>query len=284
VRLSPINFRVRTEAGGAQYGIQPATQPLAPFKFITHITRAKAGLPIRGGFARIAIWVYLFKNYVLKDWMVFAEVYGQPMRLGKYGPGATENDKSALLRAVANIGTDAAAIIPESMAIEFVESKGGGQRSHEMYQKFCEYLDKLLTIGVLGQELTTQLPRGAGSRAAAQVHDVVRRDIATDDARRVAATLNRDLVKPLIDLNRGPRRRYPRISIGFNERADLTELMAGLGPAIDRGLLVSEKWLREQFGAPEPAHGEALLRPVRRASVLDGAAAEQREPKSQRRK
>jgi phage gp29-like protein len=262
-RLTPMNFRVRSDAGGAQIGIQPATSPLAPFKFITHVTRAKAGLPIRGGLARIAIWVYLFKNYVLKDWVVFAEVYGQPMRLGKYGPGATENDKTALLRAVANIGTDAAAIIPESMAIEFVESRGGGQRSHEMYQRFCEYLDKLLTIGVLGQELTTQLPRGAGSRAAAEVHDVVRRDIATDDARRISATLNRDLVKPLIDLNRGPRPRYPRIIIAFNERADLTEMMAGLGPAVDRGMRVSEKWLREKFGAPEPMRGEALLRPER---------------------
>jgi phage gp29-like protein len=263
-QLTPMNFRIRSDAGGAQIGIQPATQPLAPFKFITHITRAKAGLPIRGGLARIAIWVYLFKNYVLKDWVVFAEVYGQPMRLGKYGPGATENDKTALLRAVANIGTDAAAIIPESMAIEFVESRGGGQKSHEMYQRFCEYLDKLLTIGVLGQELTTQLPRGAGSRAAAEVHDVVRRDIATDDARRVSATLNRDLVKPLIDLNRGPRRRYPQITISFNEKADLTELMAGLGPAVDRGLRISEKWLREQFGAPEPLPGESLLYPAER--------------------
>jgi phage gp29-like protein len=267
-RLSPMNFRIRTDATGAEIGIQPATSPLAPFKFITHVTRAKAGLPIRGGLARIAIWVYLFKNYVLKDWVVFAEVYGQPMRLGKYGPGATENDKNALLQAVANIGTDAAAIMPESMVIEFVESKGGGQKSHEMYQKFCEYIDKLLTIGILGQELTTQLPRGAGSRAAAEVHDVVRRDIATDDARRVSATLNRDLVKPLIDLNRGPRRRYPRLSIGFNEKADLTELMAGLGPAIDRGLRVSEKWLREKFGAPEPSPADVLLRPAKRESAI----------------
>jgi phage gp29-like protein len=276
-RLSPMNFRIRSGGTGFQsvghdIGIQPATQPLAPFKFITHITRAKAGLPIRGGLARIAIWSYLFKNYVLKDWVVFAEVYGQPMRLGKYGPGATENDKAALLRAVANIGTDAAAIIPESMAIEFVESKGGGQKSHEMYQKFCEYLDKLLTIGILGQELTTSLPKGAGSRAAAEVHDVVRRDIATDDARRVSASLNRDLVKPLIDLNRGPRRRYPQITIGFREETDLAALMEAMGPAIDRGMRVSEKWLREKFSVPDPEAGQPLLHPMERISAPDTVA------------
>ena len=65
-----------------------------------HFAKAKAGLPIRGGLARAAGWSYLFKNYVLKDWVTFAEVFGQPLRVGKYGPGATEQDKQALLQAV----------------------------------------------------------------------------------------------------------------------------------------------------------------------------------------
>jgi phage gp29-like protein len=95
-------------------GIQPLTEPLLPYKFIVHFAKAKAGLPIRGGLARAAGWSYLFKNYVLKDWVTFAEVFGQPLRVGKYGAGATEQDKETLLQAVANIGTDAAAIIPES--------------------------------------------------------------------------------------------------------------------------------------------------------------------------
>jgi phage gp29-like protein len=113
-------------ARDARIGIQPLTAPLAPFKFIVHVARAKAGLPVRGGLARAAGWAYLFKNYVLKDWVTFAEIFGQPLRLGKYSPGATESDKQALLSAVANIGTDAAAIIPESMLIEFVETRGAG--------------------------------------------------------------------------------------------------------------------------------------------------------------
>src|ERR1700722_13305855 len=90
--------------------LQPMTAALDPFKFIVHVSKAKSGLPIRGGIARAAGWSYLFKNYILKDWVTFAEVFGQPLRLGKYGAGATDSDKQALLSAVANIGTDAAAI------------------------------------------------------------------------------------------------------------------------------------------------------------------------------
>ena len=146
-----------------------------PFKFITHFAQAKSGLPIRGGLARAAGWAYLFKNYVLKDWVTFAEVYGQPLRLGKYHPGATESDRQALLRAVANIGTDAAAIIPESMVIEFTQARTSA--STDLYERFCQYMDNQLSKAVLGQTLTTELPRGSGSRAAAQVHEAVRRDI-----------------------------------------------------------------------------------------------------------
>ena len=231
---APHYRRARWYAGTddeARIGIQPLTAPLAPFKFIVHAPKAKAGLPVRGGLARAAGWAYLFKNYVLKDWVTFAEVFGQPLRLGKYSPGATEADKQALLSAVANIGTDAAAIIPESMLIEFVETRGNG--GAELYERFCEYLDKQVSKAVLGQTLTTETPRdGGGSRAAAQVHDSVRRDIMESDARRLGATLTRDLVRPIVDLNLGPQRRYPRIALGLSADNDIklfADIVAGTG-------------------------------------------------------
>jgi phage gp29-like protein len=153
--------RVSRTSDGLQT-TQPMTAPLDPFKFIVHFSKTKSGLPIRGGLARAAGWSYLFKNYVLKDWITFAEIFGQPLRLGKYGPGATSADKQALLSAVANIGTDAAAIIPDSMLIEFTEARQTGRA--ELYERFCEYLDRQVSKAVLGQTLTTDLPPGSGSR------------------------------------------------------------------------------------------------------------------------
>ena len=160
--LNPLNLRIVSDGGASHaIGSQPATEPLAPFKFITHITKAKAGLPIRGGLARVAMWNYLFRNYILKDLVTFCEVFGQPLRLGKYGAGATEQDKSLLLQAVANIGTDAAAIIPDSMTIEFEKVAQTGDSSR-LYRDALEYLDRRLTIAILGQELTTALPQWRG--------------------------------------------------------------------------------------------------------------------------
>ncbi len=245
-------------------GIQPLTAPLAPFKFITHVARAKAGLPIRGGLARAAGWAYLFKNYVLKDWVTFTEIFGQPLRLGKYPPGTTAEDKQALLRAVANLGTDAAAIVPQAMMIEFMQARQNG--SPELYRGFCEYLDSQVSKVVLGQTLTTEMPRsGGGSRAAAEIHDAVRRDILASDARRLAATLSRDLVKPIVDLNLGPRARYPRLSIGLPEAMDLKMFADLIAELADRGLRIRQKSILDRLGLAEPAPGEPILEPSRGA-------------------
>jgi phage gp29-like protein len=250
-----------TNAGPSnEPNLQPMTAALDPFKFIVHISKAKSGLPIRGGVARAAGWSYLFKNYILKDWVTFAEVFGQPLRLGKYGAGATEADKQALLSAVANIGTDAAAIVPDSMLIEFTEARQTG--SADLYERFCEYLDRQVSKAILGQTLTTELPRSGGSRAAAQVHDAVRRDILASDARRLSETLTRDLVKPIVDLNAGPQTRYPRIDLILPSDGDEQEFAAIIAGLIDRGLRISQKTVLDRLNLPTASSADATLHPL----------------------
>jgi phage gp29-like protein len=246
---------------GRGIGIQPMTAPLAPYKFVTHFAKAKAGLPIRGGLARAAGWAYLFKNYVLKDWVTFTEVFGQPLRVGKYHPGASEQDKQALLQAVSKIGTDAAAIMPESMVIEFTEAHQNG--SAELYQRFCEYLDAQVSKAVLGQTLTTEMPASGGSRAAAEVHEGVRRDILSADARRLAATLARDLVRPIVELNMGPQVRYPKIELGLPDDSDVKVFAEIVAMLADRGLRVGQKTILDRLGIAEASADEAVLGAIR---------------------
>ncbi len=269
----PSHFR----GGGwfSQSAAQPFTAPLCPYKFIVHVARAKAGLPVRGGIARAAGWAYLFKNYVLKDWVTFTEVFGQPLRVGKYGPGATENDKRVLLNAVTNIGTDAGAVIPDSMVIEFTEARQSG--SADLYERFCDYLDRQVTKAVLGQTLTTETSRGGGSRAAAEVHQTVRRDIMNSDARRLAATITHDLVKPIVDLNFGPRSRYPQFTLGLPDDQDAKVFADTISELADRGLRISQKTVLDKLGLPEPQEGEPVLTPARRTPAAEAIAQARRE-------
>lgn len=247
--------------------------PLPGGKFIVHCAKAKSGLPIRGGFARMAGWYYLFKNYAIKDWVRFAELYGQPMRIGKYHPTATEEQKQDLLRALVNLGTDAAAAIPQSMMIEIIEAQK--QASSDLYQNLAEFCDKQTSKMILGQTMTTD---DGASRAQAEVHDGVREDIERADARQLAATLNRDLTRPLVDLNLGPQTAYPKIQIGRPEQHDPAILTRALPMLHKLGLPLSRRQVYGAYRLAEPDdEADALAPPAPRLPPegrADPAAAE----------
>src|SRR3546814_19255168 len=71
----------------------------------------------------------MFKNFTLKDWVVFCETFGQPLRVGRYGPEASQKDRDVLFAAVANIANDCAAIIPKGMEIEFGRAAGASAKA-----------------------------------------------------------------------------------------------------------------------------------------------------------
>ncbi|MDP2786199.1 MAG: DUF935 domain-containing protein [Sulfurimicrobium sp.] len=233
--------------------------PLPPYKFVRHLASVKSGLPVRGGIARAAAWSYLFQNYAIKDWVVFAEVFGQPIRLGKYEDGSTSPEQiQILLDALRAIGTDAAAAIPKSMEIELVSSSS--RASADIYERLAQYMDAQISKLVLGQTLTTETGNGGGgSYALGKVHNEVRYDILHSDCRQITATLNRDLVRPLINLNFGPQAQYPKLVIRFDEPEDLAALSDNLAKVVPLGVPVPVKWALDKYGIPEAQDGEALL-------------------------
>jgi phage gp29-like protein len=246
--------------------------PLPPFKFIAHVHGNKSGLPVRGGLARAAAWAFLFKSFSLKDWLEFAEVYGFPIRVGKYQPGATDDQIRTLLRAVSQIGRDGAAAIPSSMAMDF-ESAGGTQ-GPDVFERLCRYMDEQLSKLVLGQTATTD-SQGGGLGGSGKEHNDVRGDIERADAKLLAATINRDLVRPIIDLNfpAVPGALYPRVKIGRPEAEDLDAFMTGVERFVKMGGKVAVSVVRDKLQLPDPAAGEALL--AAPAADLNAAATSQ---------
>ena len=141
---------------------------LEPWKFVAHVVSAKSGLPIRGGIARAAAWAWMFANYGLKDWARYVEAYGMPLRLGKYHAGATDEQIAILRRAVRNIASDCAAVVPEEMIIEFVRDNAAASGRSDVYRHLLDHLDNQMSVVVLGQTLTTQ-PGESGSYSLGQV-------------------------------------------------------------------------------------------------------------------
>lgn len=234
---------------------------LEAFKYVVHVHKAKSGLTIRGGLARSAAWGYLFKNYTIKDWVGFAEIYGIPFRLGRYDPGASADDRKALLRALAQMGSDAAGIIPKTTDIEFVDGKGS-TADGAVFRELAEYIDKQMSKAVLGQTATTDAVATGLGGGLGNVHNDVRGDIERADAKLLEATLNCQVAQPLVMLNHGPREKYPRVRIGREEPIDLKATTDAIGFFVDRGLKVGVAHARKLTRTPEPATDEELLTPL----------------------
>ena len=229
--------------------------PLPPYKFIVHTPRIKSGIPIRGGLARLAAWTYCFKNFAVKDWVAFCEVFGMPLRLGKYRPGETEDNINILKGAVANLGSDAAAVIPEGMMIEFVDGvKGTGGES--LFERIADWFDSQLSKGILGQTMTAD---NGSSQSQATVHNEVRGDICDADAEQLAETLERDLVIPYIDLNHGTQANYPTVCLREPEQADIPVMTDALSKLVPLGLRVEMSEVRDRLGFSDPGKDAECL-------------------------
>jgi phage gp29-like protein len=225
---------------------------LPPYRFIVHAPELMSGPPLGRGLARVACVAWMAKSYVLKDWLAFAEVFGMPLRLGKYGPSATEEDIATLIAAVANLGTDAGAVIPESMGIEFVNTTGGAAGGNGVFEKLAEWADKQISKAVLGQ--TASADGTPGSLGNQDGQESVRDDLRDADAEELADTLNRDLVGAYLALNHGAiaPEAAPRIALRAKEPEDIKALADALAIFIPLGLRVEASVIRDKLGLPDP--------------------------------
>ena len=220
--------------------------PLPGGKFIFAQMKAKSGIPLRGGLARNTAWAWMFKAFSNRDWSIFIQNYGQPIRVGKWGQGATPADKASLFRAIANIGGDMAAMIPASMEIEFVESKSVGASS-DMYKVRVDFIDQQVSKAVLGQTATTDsITGGLGS---GKEHRQVQEDIERADAKQIGAVINRDLIPVWMMLN-GRTGAYPRLRIGRPEVKDI-KTMAETARAMKLKVKAQEAYDLVGFAKPE---------------------------------
>lgn len=238
---------------GSTYGAE-----LQPFGWVVHTHKAKSGYLTRGGLHRVLAWPYLFKNYSVRDLAEFLEIYGLPLRLGKYPAGATAMEKATLLRAVASIGHNAAGIIPEGMMIEFQEAAKG---SHDPFMAMVSWCERSQSKAILGGTLTSQADGASSTHALGNVHNEVRRDLMVSDARQLAGTFNASIIWPLVALNStaSDPRRQPRLVFDTRQPEDLKLYADSLPKLVGLGLRVKTSWVHDKLAIPEASADDTVL-------------------------
>ena len=239
-------------------GIRP--EPMTPNKFILHSPRIKPGSPLRRGLMRTLAVYWCISHYAMEDWAGYSEVFGSPIRIGKYPPNSQETSRDILWEALKNIGTDAAGMIPNDMVIEFSEP---GSRSIPggviPMQTIIDHIERKTSIAVLGQVLTTDTKGGTGTYAAANVHDRVRMDLIRADARQLATTFRRDLFRPLVGFKFGFDTPLPVLKWNLDDPVNQESRATVFKTAVEFGQPVSKAQVREELELWEPEDEDDTL-------------------------
>lgn len=239
----------------------PTGEPLWQMGWVVHRHKNRSVQAARGGLFRTLAWLYMFKHYSAHDFAEFLELYGMPIRIGKYGAGATEKEKQTLLRAVAEIGHNAAGIMPEGMMIELHQAASGTTAGNNPFMTMIEWCEKSATRLILGQTLTSGADGRASTNALGQIHNEVRHDLLVADARRLAQTINRQILEPFLRVNFAidEDTRLPQFEFDTREAADLAAIAEALPKLVDVGVQIPERWARDKLAIPDALDGEMLL-------------------------
>jgi phage gp29-like protein len=237
---------------GTAYGV-----PLQPFGWIPHFHKSRAGYIARTGLFRALAWPYLYKNYSVRDLAEFLEIYGLPIRIGKYPSTASDKEKRDLLRAVLSIGHNAAGIIPDTMQFELAKVVGSGNADSFMAMvNWCEACE---SKAILGGTLTSSTGAN-GNRSLGDVHNEVRLDIRDDDATQLDQTLSSYLVYPMAMLNGlFADNRCPSFVSDTQEPDDLQLYSEALPKLAGIGMRIPAHYAHSKLKIPEAEGDEPVL-------------------------
>jgi len=243
---------LRLRDSGSAYGVE-----LQPFGWIAHQHKSRAGYIARTGLFRSLAWPYLYKNYSVRDLAEFLEIYGLPIRIGKYPAGADEMQKMDLLRSVLSIGHHAAGIIPDSMAIELQSVTAQGNA--DAFAVMIDWCEAAESKAILGGTLTSSTSAN-GNRSLGDIHNEVRLDIRDDDATQLDYTLSAHLVYPMAMLNGlFVDNRCPTFVSDTQEPDDLSLFADALPKLVGIGVKIPLRYVNDKLKIPLPEGDEPVL-------------------------
>jgi len=263
VDLVPISFDRLTFDDMGKPRILTEDEPyegieLWPNKFVVHTPLSVSGHPMRGGLLRVSALAYLGKHFVMKDWLVFAEVFGMPLRIARYEPSATPEEKRELLNMLQSLGTDAAGVFSKAVELQLLEAGQG--KAPPPYENMCRFFNRELSKAWLGETLTVDTEGQMGVSSAAQVHNEVRLDLRKDDITKEGRTIRRDVLTPMTRLQFGPDVPVPFFHRKLDSPRDLRELADVLKVAAnDLRMGIPTQWAHDALGIPMAEDGEQVL-------------------------
>jgi phage gp29-like protein len=229
-----------------------------PGQFIVSRPRVNGDVPCREGLVRPLMWAALFRNWTTADWLKLAEIAWKPWRTGSYDKDASQEDIDNLQAVLAAMTANGIAVYPASTSLKIEWPSSGGGQQTGTHQALFNAMAAEMSKTVLGQTLTTE-QGNVGTQALGKVHDGVRKDKRTGDARFIERDVMRDMIAWVVLWNFGPGVRLPKLVFDTGDGVDFKAFGESLKSYRDAGMRVPAKWARATAGIPEPVKDEEIL-------------------------
>ncbi|MDR1756078.1 MAG: DUF935 domain-containing protein [Culturomica sp.] len=229
-----------------------------PDRFIVCQNEATLTNPYGVGLLDVAFWIAVGLNGNFEFMMQFAEDDGRDKWIGKYQPGAKQEEINDLLSKLVALRNNGVMAIPEGMSAE-PQAMTGRQSSNDLYRNIDEMLRRKVEKLWTGTDLTMQVD-GKGGYASSESGLMIRED-ALEEGKTLALSAVRQLVRIICGVNNLPEvpevtLQMPRALSKYIADTDAVYFGAGLKPT--KELFKKRGYAEEDFFIEAPAGtGEA---------------------------
>lgn len=226
-------------------------------KFLVGRYKTRSGNPLTYGFSRVlAFW---WSGMIFgRQWLMrYAQIFGIPLRVAKYGKNMGEADKDALELWLRDLAAAGYAMIPEGSEVQILEASKNGSDNPQNH--LIDLADRVCDILILGQTLTTDVG-DSGSRALGDVHAAVRQDNLKDACDWAAQNINDQVIRKAIAFNFGDTDEIPYLQTRFESAEDPVQMATRDQILISMGMELPKDQIYERHKIRVPQEGEDTIK------------------------
>ena len=216
---------------------------LPPRKFMVFRYWSQAnGDPYGCGLGRILYPLVKFKRRALESQLLYSDRFANPTAVAKAPLSATAAEVDTLYDHLSNLSQETALVMPEGFELDFVDPGG----TPEIFEKLRDSITRDITVLIAGEDEAGS--QGAGSKASSEVAQSVRLSRAQDISQLISTTLNKGLIRWIVDLNFGTNVLAPKIFRDFEVKDDVSLSMSDVATLVkDVGLRPTVEWISDRF-------------------------------------
>lgn len=217
--------------------------PLPPRKFICQrYWTVHNGDPYGSGLGRVLYNLVKFKRRAIESELLYSDRFSTPTAVCHAPSSATVNEVNEIYNRLSNLSQEVAMVLPDGYKLDFVDPGG----KPDIFVGIRDYLTQEITLLIAGESEAGN-PE-SGSRASSEVANTVRIVKAKELSELISYTLNRTLVRWIVDLNFGSNVRSPSIKRDFRMDEESTLTVTDIVAMKEKlALEPTKEWMANHF-------------------------------------